>query len=94
MFTYIMLNLFYIATLLIVLRLKLRMPSKPWFIMCICLLVLTLIFDSLMIGLGFFYYAPDKILGIRVGNAPVEDFFYAIFAAIIVPALWYKLEKK
>ncbi|MBO1902507.1 prenyltransferase [Leucobacter weissii] len=52
------------------------------------LLVLTAVFDSLMIGAGLFHYAPDRILGARVGLAPVEDFAYPLAAIIALPALW------
>jgi lycopene cyclase domain-containing protein len=47
-----------------------------------------LIFDNLAIWLGMFSYNPELILDIHIGLAPVEDFFYALLACIIVPLLW------
>lgn len=52
------------------------------------LCVLTVVFDSVIINLGFVTYDPAKNLGLRLGNAPVEDFAYALLAGIMVPALW------
>lgn len=52
------------------------------------LLVLTAVFDNVMIGSGLFDYNNQTLLGIRVGLAPLEDFSYPICAALFVPALW------
>lgn len=94
MLTYIILNTLFLAAILVLFNVRPRKPSTPWLLMFVSLILITLIFDSLMISLGFFYYTPEKILGVIIGKAPIEDFFYAILAAIIIPALWYKLEKK
>ncbi len=94
MLTYIILNTVFLLLILAICKVKPRKPSRAWWLMFIALITITLIFDSLMISLGFFYYEPEKILGIIIGRAPIEDFFYAILAAILIPVLWYKLEKK
>ncbi|MGD7003009.1 lycopene cyclase domain-containing protein [Corynebacterium halotolerans] len=52
------------------------------------LLVLTAIFDNLMIWGELVGYGDAQRLGLQVGLVPVEDFFYPIFVALIVPALW------
>jgi lycopene cyclase domain-containing protein len=46
------------------------------------------VFDSLIIAAGIVGYDTAKILGIYIGTAPIEDFMYALLAAVIVPALW------
>ena len=33
-------------------------------------------------------YGEAQRLGPRVGLVPVEDLFYPLFAALVVPALW------
>jgi lycopene cyclase domain-containing protein len=66
---------------------KLKRPSKNWWITLGIVLLLTLIFDNLAIWAGFFSYNPALILGIRVGLAPLEDFFYAVMVCLIVPLL-------
>lgn len=47
-----------------------------------------------MIALGLFTYAPDKILGIHIVLAPVEDFMYPLLAVLMIPVLWNKLGEK
>jgi len=64
------------------------------FIALAVLLVLTAVFDSIIIGAGIVAYDTEKILGLYVGLAPVEDFFYAILAILIVPTLWNLFEPK
>jgi len=52
------------------------------------LIVLTAVFDSLMIAAGLFTYASDRISGIRIGLAPIEDLAYPIAAALLGSAAW------
>lgn len=57
----------------------------------VLLVALTAMFDSLLIFADIVAYNPDKILGVRIGLAPVEDFMYAVLVVVIVPAVWKKL---
>lgn len=41
-----------------------------------------------MIIASFFHYEPSLITGLKIGVAPLEDFFYAILAVLLIPALW------
>ncbi len=91
MATYLILNCVIIVAVCLVLRITPRTPSKAWLVMLGALLLLTLVFDNLMIALDFFHYAPDKILGIYIGLAPIEDFMYALLAALLIPAIWITL---
>ncbi len=52
------------------------------------MLVMTVVFDNVMIGIGLVGYAPEKIGGVFVGLAPLEDFAYPIAAAVLLPSLW------
>jgi lycopene cyclase domain-containing protein len=70
------------------LRIKPKRPTKRILLTVGILIVMTAIFDSIIIALGIVDYNPDKILGLYVGNAPIEDFFYAILAVLIVPVIW------
>lgn len=54
----------------------------------VVLVVLTGVFDNLMIGSGLFGYAGHALAGARVGLAPVEDFAYPAAAALLLPGLW------
>ena len=52
------------------------------------LLVLTAIFDNVMIWAELVGYGEEQRLGLQLGLVPVEDFFYPVFAALVIPALW------
>lgn len=52
------------------------------------LLVMTAVFDNVMIGIGLVGYNASLISGAFVGIAPLEDFAYAIAAAVLLPSLW------
>jgi lycopene cyclase domain-containing protein len=88
MATYLLLNLVFIAAALVAFRIRPRRPSRVWWLTLASVALLTLVFDWLMISLGFFGYADALISGIHIGPIPIEDFFYPIMAAILIPALW------
>ena len=54
----------------------------------VVLVILTAIFDNLMILAGLVAYDDALTSGIRLGVAPVEDFSYAVAAAVFVPSVW------
>ena len=60
----------------------------------VVLVALTAVFDNVIVGSGVVAYDSTRILGIRLGVAPVEDFSYAIVAALALPALWVLLERR
>ena len=55
------------------------------------LLLLTAVFDNVMISIGLVGYDPAHISGVFVGVAPLEDFAYAIAAVVLLPSLWVLL---
>ena len=54
----------------------------------VLVLVLTAVFDNIMIGVGLVAYDPARLTGLRIGLAPIEDFGYPLAAAILLPGLW------
>ena len=90
-FTYLILNVVFLAIIVFLLVQTYRKPSKAWYITLVILLGLTLVFDNVIIIAGIVGYDPAKLLGIYLGKAPIEDFFYAILAVIIVPVLWKRV---
>ena len=52
------------------------------------LLLLTAVFDNVLVGVGIVGYHSDKISGVLVGVAPLEDFSYAVAALVMLPSLW------
>ena len=60
----------------------------------VALLVGTAVFDNLIIWSGLVDYDAAKILGLRIGLAPVEDFLYAVAAVMLTSSLWHILRRK
>lgn len=56
--------------------------------------VLTAVFDNVMIAAGLFDYGHELLLGVYVGQAPVEDFAYPLGSALLLPALWLLLTSR
>lgn len=74
-------------------RLGHPIPVLPTAIATVILLVLTIIFDNLMIAAGLMRYSPDEISGIMLGLVPIEDLSYPVAVAILMPALWHQPRK-
>lgn len=68
-----------------------RMRGWPLVAAAAAVCLLTVVFDTIMIDVGLYEYATDKILGVYVWGAPLEDLAYAIAAAVFVPVLWVLL---
>ena len=96
--TYLLLNTVFLAVVAVLLvmalrRGRLRVPALLGTLAV--LLVMTAVFDNIMIGVGLLVaYDDDLISGIRIGVAPIEDFAYAIAAALALPALWVLLPSR
>ncbi|RRS01286.1 lycopene cyclase domain-containing protein [Glycomyces terrestris] len=58
------------------------------------LVLLTAAFDNLMIAAGLFTYPESHLLGVKVGQAPIEDFAYPVSAAFAVPAAFVLLPER
>ena len=54
----------------------------------IALLVLTAVFDTLIIANGIVAYDDAHRVGLAIGLAPVEDFAYPLAGVLLVPAIW------
>lgn len=87
--TNIVLNLVVVALVAVATAWTLRRHrAGPLLWTAAVMVVLTLVFDTIMIGVGLYTYAPDKILGIYLAGAPLEDFAYPVAAVLLVPAVW------
>lgn len=91
MATYLVLNLVFMVIVGLIAGVRARRPSRALMVTCAALLLLTAVFDNVIVGLSIVDYDPAKILGLKIGYAPIEDFMYAIFAVILVPVLWKKV---
>lgn len=52
------------------------------------LLVLTTVFDNVLVATGIVGYDHSLTTGLAVGVAPIEDFAYPLAAVVLLPALW------
>jgi lycopene cyclase domain-containing protein len=93
--TNIVLNVLVLVVLVAVSwRVLRRLRPGPLWVTVLVLCTLTLVFDTLMIAADLYVYAPDKILGVYLWGAPLEDFAYAIAAAVGIPVLWTVLGRR
>ncbi len=94
MATYVMLGIPFVLMAVAVAVASGWRPTKAWWAALAALLVLTAVFDSLIIAAGIVGYDRSKLLGVFVGTAPIEDFLYTIVAMLLVPGLWRILGHK
>jgi lycopene cyclase domain-containing protein len=96
--TYWLLNVVFLAVVVVVaLAAVLARRAPRWRAIGLALvgvLILTAVFDNVMIGVGLVGYDATKISGAFVGVAPLEDFAYAVAAVIGLPSLWALLERR
>ncbi|MDE2409028.1 MAG: lycopene cyclase domain-containing protein [Actinomycetales bacterium] len=93
--TYLWVVLWVALPLLVVLARPLSRLSKATIaFLAIGTLGLSLVFDNIIVGLGIVAYDGQKILGLRLPVAPIEDFAYTLVAVAVVPVLWAALGKK
>ncbi|MGV1034342.1 MAG: lycopene cyclase domain-containing protein [Microbacteriaceae bacterium] len=94
---YLALNLAVIAgTLVLVLLIgwwlhRTGRPPLRWSALAltaVALVLITALFDNIMIAVGLFSYAPSALVGLHLGLAPLEDFAYPLVAALLMPTLW------
>lgn len=74
-----------------------RRDRRGWAALAIAgavILVLTVVFDSLMIAADLFRFDDALLVGIRIGLAPLEDLGYALVALLVVAALWRLLPRR
>lgn len=87
--TYLLLTVTVMA-LVVIYALLMRhwLVAKPLVGTAAVMLILTAIFDNVIIATGIVAYDREKISGIMVGVAPIEDFAYTVLAIVLVPSLF------
>ena len=83
--TYALLNLLVLLTLAVIAAWPLRNvnPKSFWLTMLV-LIAMTALFDNLIILSGTVAYDSQKISGMLIGAAPIEDFAYALAAPLLI----------
>ncbi len=96
--TYWTLNAFFLAFVAVVaLVAVLARRSPSWRgvgLAAIVVLLLTAVFDNVLVGTGIVGYDPSLISGAKLGVAPLEDFAYAVAALVLLPSLWSLLTSR
>ncbi|MBN9239372.1 MAG: lycopene cyclase [Micrococcales bacterium 70-64] len=93
--TYWALNAIFLAVVLVVALVALRRVRWPAVGVTLAIvLVMTAVFDNVMISVGLVAYNESLISGAFIGVAPLEDFAYAVAAVVGLPSLWALLERK
>ena len=90
--TYALLDAAFLAVVAVVavVTVAIRRPPR-WGVVALgagVLVVVSIVFDNVMIGVGLVGYDRAQISGLFLGIAPLEDFAYAIAAAVLLPCVW------
>jgi lycopene cyclase domain-containing protein len=91
---YLTLNLLFLGLSLLALLLVPRNRWPAYLVGMLPLILITALFDNLIVAAGIVGYDPSKISGILVGMVPIEDFAYTIAAVLIVPSVWSAMLKR
>ncbi len=95
--TYWSLNAIFLAIAAVVALVALLTRRAPrWLAVLLAagiLLILTAVFDNVMIAIGLVGYDSALISGVFIGRAPVEDFAYTIAAVVLLPSVWMLTER-
>jgi lycopene cyclase domain-containing protein len=57
------------------------------------MLLITLVFDNVIIALGIVGYDETKISGLLLGLAPIEDFAYTVVSVLAVAIIWTRVTR-
>ena len=90
--TYFLISLPFLAAAALAVGFSLRRPgARRRLLASACaaaaLVVLTAIFDNIMIAADLYSYPEHLVSGIRIGLAPIEDFAYPLAIAFALPAV-------
>jgi len=86
--TYFVMNVFFLVPLFAVgLLMRKQLPWRAIIWATGALLLITAVFDNLIIGTGIVAYDEELISGIKIGLAPIEDFSYSLAGPILIAIL-------
>jgi len=85
---YLALNLIFLAVSFFALFLVPKNRWPAYLVGMLPMILITAVFDNLIVSTGIVGYDASKISGFMVGAAPIEDFAYTIAAVLIVPSVW------
>jgi lycopene cyclase domain-containing protein len=90
--TYWALNTIFLGVVVLVVAAALLLRRPPTWVSVgaagVILILITAVFDNVMIGVGLVGYNKHLISGVFIGIAPLEDFAYTLAAVLLLPSLW------
>lgn len=94
MATYLILNIVFIYLTCVLFKIKPNHLTKTTLYTLVLLLLLTTIFDNVIIASSIVSYDKLKILGVFIFKAPIEDFMYSVLAVLLVPIVWNRIGER
>jgi lycopene cyclase domain-containing protein len=92
---YLALNVVFMLIAFVILNVFVR--KSPWKLIgwtLLAMVLVTLIFDNVIVALGIVDYDTTKISGLVLGLVPIEDLAYTVVSVLAVSAIWHKLTKE
>jgi lycopene cyclase domain-containing protein len=92
---YLALNVVFMLIAFVILNVIVR--KSPWKLIgwtLLTMVLVTLIFDNVIVALGIVDYDTDKISGLVLGLVPIEDFAYTIVSVLAVSSIWHLMTRK
>jgi lycopene cyclase domain-containing protein len=92
---YLALNVVFMLIAFVILNVVVR--KSPWKLIgwtLLSMVLVTLIFDNVIVALGIVDYDSNKISGLVLGLVPIEDFAYTIVSVLAVSSIWHLMTRK
>ena len=71
--------------------------KSPWKLIgwtLLAMVLVTLVFDNVIVAMGIVDYDLKKISGVLLGLVPIEDFAYTIVSVLAVSSIWHLMTRK
>jgi len=92
---YLALNVVFMLMAFVILNVIVR--KSPWKLIgwtLLAMVLVTLVFDNVIVAMGIVDYDLKKISGVLLGLVPIEDFAYTIVSVLAVSSIWHLMTRK
>jgi len=92
---YLALNVVFMLMAFVILNVIVR--KSPWRLIgwtLLAMVLVTLVFDNVIVAMGIVDYDLKKISGVLLGLVPIEDFAYTIVSVLAVSSIWHLMTRK
>ena len=92
---YLALNVVFMLMAFVILNVIVR--RSPWRLIgwtLLAMVLVTLVFDNVIVAMGIVDYDLKKICGVLLGLVPIEDFAYTIVSVLAVSSIWHLMTRK